>query len=147
EVAIAPAALPQLESATARLQLDLDLDEVAATDVIARLPGAEKCETAVVAHHDAFGPGHPGAADGAAEVALLREVARRLALSRAKAGGTVRFESHGGGEWGGPHPEPPVAAALAERAHTPRDRIARDWDWEDLKRRAQERLVRAGGGS
>jgi hypothetical protein len=140
EIAVAPAALPQLEQATVRLQMDLDLAEVAATDVVAQLKGREGCKIWLMTHHDAFGLGYPGGADAASQVAIDLEVGRGLALARTPPRCTVMIVSKGGEEWSGtPH-------TLAPLQHTPRDRIARDWDWEALKKKAQDALVQAGEG-
>jgi hypothetical protein len=140
EVAVSPAALPQLERATVRLQMDLDLAEVAATDVVAQLKGREDCKNWLMTHHDSFGPGYPGANDAASQVAVDLEVARGLALAHTPPRCTVMIVSKGGEEWSG------TAHTLAPLQHTPRDRIARDWDWEALKKKAQDALVQAGEG-
>jgi hypothetical protein len=140
EIAIAPAARPQIESATLRVQATLDLGEVAATDVIGQLRGREDCKTYLTTHHDSFGPGYRGASDAASQVAIYLEVARGLALARTPPRCTIVFLSHGGEEWSGtPH-------TLAPLWHTPRDRIARDWDWEALKKQAQDSLLKAAEG-
>jgi hypothetical protein len=146
-IAIAPPAATQLPQAGLKLQAQLDLAPLLATDVRARLPGAERCVLTLSAHHDGFGPGFPGAADGAAGVAVMLEVARGLAQTHRPPRCTVLLRSYGGAEWTPAlHPEPPVPPELAARRHAAADRISRDWDWEDLKRRAQQVLTAAGEG-
>ena len=140
EIAVAPAAKAQVESATLRVAADLDLGEVAATDVVGQLRGREDCKTALGTHHDSFGKGYPGANDAASQVAIDLEVARGIAMSHLQPRCTVVITSRGGEEWSGtPH-------NLAPAQHTPRDRITREWDWEALKKQAQELLVRTGEG-
>ena len=147
QIAASPAAATQLGGARTRLRARLELAEATATDVVARLPGAGACQVALTAHHDGFGPGFAGAADGAAGVALLLELARGLSRAPGRPRCQITLRSYGAAEWGlGVHSAPPVPPSLAARAHTRRDRIARDWDWEDLKRRAQQALLRAGQG-
>jgi len=140
EVAVAPAALPQLEQATVRVQIDLDLAELSATDVVGQWKGREDCKIWLMTHHDSFGPGYPGGNDAASQVAVDLEVARGLAMARTPPRCTVMIVSKGGEEWSG------TAHTLAPLQHTPRDRIARDWDWEALKKKAQDALVQAGEG-
>jgi hypothetical protein len=144
-LAIAPPAVRQVKGARVTLHVEIDRTPIAPFAVEVLVPGREQCERLLEAHHDGFGPDFPGAADGAAGVALLLEVARALASAKARPRCSVRIRSRGDGEWVGPHPAPPVPDLAARRAHTPRDR-AQDWDWEDLKRRAQATLVQLGEG-
>ncbi len=76
---------------------------------------------------------------------ILLEVARGLALARTRPRCTVTLISSGRGEWGGPHGLPPSGWQMDfDRRHTKRDRIARDFDWEAFKRRAQQILESLG---
>jgi hypothetical protein len=144
-LAIAPPAARQIEGASVALHVELDRAPITPFAVEALISGRERCERRLEAHHDGFGPDFPGAADGAAGVALLLEVARGLVSAKTPPRCSVRIRSRGDGEWVGPHRPPPVPDLAARRAHTPRDR-AQDWDWEDLKRRAQATLVELGEG-
>ena len=140
EIAIAPAAQAQTQGATLRVQADLDLSEVSASIITANFGGREKCVTGFAMQHDSFGPKYPGASH-AASVAVDLEMARGLAISHLTPRCTVTIVSRGDGEWiadAQQHGGPPM--------HTPRDRITREWDWEALKKKAQDELIRAGEG-
>jgi hypothetical protein len=142
QIAIAPAAQAQVQGATLRVLADFDTSEVGATVLTAEFPGRQKCFTHFFGIHDSFGPRYPSASH-AAEIAVVLEMARGLSLSRLTPRCTVRIVSHGDGEWStGPGYHPPK---LEPAAHTPRDRITREWDWEALKKKAQDALLRAGG--
>jgi hypothetical protein len=138
EIAIAPAAQAQTQGATLRVQADLDLGAVDATIITAHFAGREKCVTGFAMEHDSFGPKFPGAMH-AATVAVNLEMARGLAISHLTPRCGVMIVSRGDGEWiagAEQHGGPPM--------HSPRDRITRDWDWEALKKKAQDALLRAG---
>jgi len=144
-VAISPAAVSQVNGARLLLKATLDHSEVSASDVVVTVPGRDPCAREVAAHHDSFGPGYPGALDGAVHVGILLEVARGLALARTKPRCTLTVISSGRGEWGGPHGVPPTGWQMDfDRRHSKRDRIARDFDWEAFKRRAQQILESLG---
>jgi hypothetical protein len=146
-LAVSPAAALQLVGAQVHVEARLDTTELLATAVIARLPGTGKCEVTLDAHHDGFGADFPGAADGAAGVALLLEVGRGLAAAGTPPPCAVTLRSYGDGEWAAEHhPTSPVAPLLVARSHTVRDRIGRDWDWENFRRHAQGELERLGRG-
>jgi hypothetical protein len=142
---LAPAAAPYLDGKPA-LHVTLDPSPRHAWLVTASRAGRDACQVTLRAHHDSFGPGFPGAADSALRVAWLLELARGLARGPAPRC-AVLIRSSGAGEWiASEHGATPLPKGLTDAVHSTHDRVTPRWDWEVLKRVAQDQLVAVGLG-
>lgn len=133
----------------ARLHLWLKLAHapVRAARLVAQFRGQESCRVERRVHVDGFGGTYAGAADSGLPTAILLEMARILAMAEVRPRCEVRFVFSTLGEWIASDHSPKWAPqVLWDDLHTPADQLSKKWDWNVLRRIAQEQLVVLGLG-